>query len=111
MKGLSAAVLSLFLVGQVASLQSSSVPKTANRVAVETSSTSATTRQDFLQQSAALTIASVATAFSAVEPAVARGRATLDQAYERYTPRIIAGGSFYKKDLRDMIAKSDFDGV
>lgn len=41
-------------------------------------------------------------------PALARGRATLDQAYDRYTPRIITGGEFYKKDLREIVARADF---
>ena len=44
-------------------------------------------------------------------PAGARGFATLDSAYDRYTPRIIAGGQFYAKDLRELIAKNDWAGI
>lgn len=48
---------------------------------------------------------------SSILPAQARGRATLDQSYDRYTPRILAGGEFYAQDLRRMIEKSDWDGI
>eukprot|EP00529_Nitzschia_sp_RCC80_P028600 CAMPEP_0113452744 /NCGR_PEP_ID=MMETSP0014_2-20120614/7002_1 /TAXON_ID=2857 /ORGANISM="Nitzschia sp." /LENGTH=271 /DNA_ID=CAMNT_0000344121 /DNA_START=150 /DNA_END=965 /DNA_ORIENTATION=+ /assembly_acc=CAM_ASM_000159 len=44
-------------------------------------------------------------------PAYARGRATLEQAYDRYTPRILAGGDFYKTKLKAMIAKEDWEGI
>jgi hypothetical protein len=44
-------------------------------------------------------------------PAMARGRATLDQTYDRYTPRIIAGGKFYASDLRQMVEKNDWAGL
>lgn len=44
-------------------------------------------------------------------PAYARGRATLEAAYERYTPRVIAGGKFYANDLRQMIEKNDWKGI
>jgi hypothetical protein len=44
-------------------------------------------------------------------PAMARGRATLDQTYDRYTPRIIAGGRFYASDLRQMVEKNDWAGL
>lgn len=66
------------------------------------------TRDHFFQHSAAFASALVLTPLS---PANARGRATLDQAYDRYTPRIIAGGEFYKKDLRELVAKNDFQGI
>jgi hypothetical protein len=65
-------------------------------------------REKFLSRFAS--IASVLV-LSPLQPAVARGRATLDQAYDRYTPRIIAGGDFYKKDMRNLVAKNDFDGL
>jgi hypothetical protein len=45
------------------------------------------------------------------QPAVARGRATLEQAYERYSPRISAGGKFYANDLRELISKNDWVGI
>ena len=40
--------------------------------------------------------------------AEARGRATLEQAYDRYTPRIKAGGEFYKGDLKGILSKGDW---
>jgi len=42
------------------------------------------------------------------QPASARGFATLQNAYDRYSPRIIAGGEFYSKGLKSIIAKSDW---
>jgi len=45
------------------------------------------------------------------EAADARGRATLDYSYERYVPRILDGGNFFKKDLSSMIGKSDWGGI
>jgi len=45
------------------------------------------------------------------EPAVARGRATLEKSYERYAPRIIAGGNFYGGDLRQLVSKNDWSGI
>lgn len=43
--------------------------------------------------------------------AQARGRATLEQAYERYAPRIKAGGDFYQNELKTLIAKGDWQGI
>jgi hypothetical protein len=37
--------------------------------------------------------------------------ATLEQAYDRYTPRILAGGAYYKDKLKALISKDDFAGV
>eukprot|EP00591_Stephanopyxis_turris_P005748 CAMPEP_0195512154 /NCGR_PEP_ID=MMETSP0794_2-20130614/4212_1 /TAXON_ID=515487 /ORGANISM="Stephanopyxis turris, Strain CCMP 815" /LENGTH=227 /DNA_ID=CAMNT_0040639877 /DNA_START=196 /DNA_END=879 /DNA_ORIENTATION=+ len=45
------------------------------------------------------------------DPASARGRATLEQAYDRYTPRILAGRDFFSKDLRNAIAGSDWKAI
>lgn len=45
------------------------------------------------------------------DAAYARGRATLDYAYERYVPRIISGGEFFKKDFAAMIGKLDWSGI
>jgi len=66
-------------------------------------------------------IAAVASAVPAVgmgvalggfpQRAFARGRATLDQAYDRYSPRITAGGEFFKRDLRALVEKSDWNGI
>jgi hypothetical protein len=41
-------------------------------------------------------------------PLSARGRATLEQSYDRYAPRIIAGGAFYKNELKKAIDKNDW---
>ena len=41
----------------------------------------------------------------------ARGFATLKNSYDRYTPRIITGGEFYKSDLKTIIAKNDWAGL
>jgi len=38
----------------------------------------------------------------------ARGRATLEQSYDRYAPRIITGGSFYKNEFKKAIDKNDW---
>lgn len=47
--------------------------------------------------------ASAAAALVVSAPSVqARGFATLEQAYERYTPRIKKGGEFYAKDFRQL---------
>jgi hypothetical protein len=66
------------------------------------------TRAEFLQQ--ATFVAGVALVSSA-QPAQARGRATLEQAYDRYTPRILAGGAFYKSQMRALIANNDWQGI
>ena len=41
----------------------------------------------------------------------ARGRATLEQAYDRYVPRVIAGGEFYKNELKKAIDKNDWSSL
>lgn len=70
--------------------------------------TGLSTRDEFLKKSAVIATSVV---FAPVAPAYARGRATLDQAYDRYTPRIIAGGQFFKKNLQALVAKNDFQGI
>lgn len=45
------------------------------------------------------------------DPAYARGRATLEKAYERYVPRIEAGGAFYGTDFRKLVERSDWAGI
>ena len=57
----------------------------------------AKTRGDFLATAAAA-VASTALV-TPIQPAYARGRATLEAAYDRYAPRIIEGGAFYKSQL------------
>jgi hypothetical protein len=70
-----------------------------------------TSRAGFLRQSLAATAAVTTATFLFQEPALARGRATLEFAYDKYTPRILAGGSFYKSQLKSMIAGNDFTGI
>jgi hypothetical protein len=66
------------------------------------------TRAEFIQQA---TFVAGAALVSSVKPAQARGRATLEQAYDRYTPRIITGGAFYKSQMRALIANNDWQGI
>jgi hypothetical protein len=66
------------------------------------------TRADFVEKFGIIVGSSV---LACVPVAEARGRATLDQSYERYVPRIISGGEFYKLDLRKMIEKNDWQAI
>ena len=100
-------LFTLFLAGLVASALSLQVGKTGGTRFNPL--TPPSTRAKFMQQTA-LVVTGVAV-IAPVEPAFARGRATLDQAYDRYTPRILAGGEFYKKDLRVLIQNSDWNGI
>mmetsp|Transcript_18383 Transcript_18383/g.39749 ORF Transcript_18383/g.39749 Transcript_18383/m.39749 type:complete len:256 (-) Transcript_18383:559-1326(-) len=70
----------------------------------------AQTRGDFLSTAVTAAITS-ATLVTPIQPAYARGRATLEQAYDRYTPRIIEGGQFYKGQLYGAISKGDWKTV
>ena len=67
-----------------------------------------TTRADFLKLATTVTISG---SFMTPEAASARGRATLDYTYERYTPRINAGTKFYSSDFRKLIERADFAGI
>lgn len=70
------------------------------------------TRADFVRQSAmTVAVTAIGSSIFGVEPAIARGRATLEFAYEKYTPRIEAGGVFYKNKLKTLIANNDFAGI
>lgn len=72
----------------------------------------AVSRKEFFTQTGHIAaITSAATLVGMPLPSVARGRATLDQSYERYVPRIIAGGQFYANDLRAMIEKNDWNAI
>ena len=74
-----------------------------------TSSPTTTSRQEFLQNIGLVAPAlAVTTLISAPDVVEARGRATLEQAYDRYAPRIIAGGEFYTKDLKAILGQGDF---
>jgi len=59
---------------------------------------SQTTRSDFLSTAATTVLV------NPIQPAYARGRATLEPAYEKYAPRIIEGGKFckYMKGVHEM---------
>ena len=67
-------------------------------------------RDDFLKTTSAV-VAGAAASYVLPAPASARGRATLEQSYDRYAPRILAGGEFYSKDLRKLVEKSDWAGI
>ena len=66
-------------------------------------------RNDFLTATTAAAVTS--TVLLPIQPSYARGRATLDYAYDRYVPRINEGGNFYKSTLYQAISKGDWKGV
>lgn len=69
-------------------------------------------RADFLSASAAFALAGAGGGLLLdPTPASARGRATLEQSYDRYTPRIVAGGQFYSSELRNAVAKGDWKAI
>jgi hypothetical protein len=69
-------------------------------------------RLEFLQTLAVTTVAaSTAGFFVQPQPALATGRATLDQSYQRYAPRIRAGGEFYGGEFKQLVVKSDWAGI
>lgn len=76
---------------------------------------SGVTRATFLTTSSSSIAVSTAAAASLLlmpaDHAFARGRATLEQAYDRYSSRILDGGAFYKDKMKTMIAKDDFAGI
>jgi len=66
-------------------------------------------RKDFLKT---VSVAAAATLlWDQPQPAHARGRATLERAYERYTPRIREGAAFYGSDLRTLVGRSDWSAI
>ena len=68
-------------------------------------------RNDFLNTvtTGALTTSLILT--TPTSPAIARGRATLEFAYDKYVPRIVDGGKFYKSQLYSAISKGDWKTV
>lgn len=66
-------------------------------------------RQDFFSVAIASSVASAA--FFQPEVAEARGRATLEYAYDRYYPRLEAGGQFYANDLKKAIERNDWAAI
>lgn len=73
-----------------------------------TTTSTAFNRKEFI---ASAGIAATGIIFVPSEPAVARGRATLEKSFERYFPRVQAGGEFYSKDLRKLVEQSDWSGI
>ncbi len=73
-------------------------------------SSAAHSRGDFIS-SAVVAVASAAVVVIPLQPANARGRATLEAAYDRYTPRIIDGGKFFKGQLYGAIGKNDWKSI
>lgn len=71
---------------------------------------SSSSRKEFFKQVVG-TVAAGATGLLNIEPASARGRATLEQSYERYVPRIKAGGDFYGTDFRKLVERADWAGI
>lgn len=70
-------------------------------------------RKNFLSTLTQTTVAVTGTALLITKPeeAQARGRATLEQSYDRYVPRIEAGGKFYANDLRRAVEKADWAAI
>lgn len=68
-------------------------------------------RKDFVKTTVAATATIGVLGLAAPPPALATGRATLEQSYERYAPRIKAGGEFYQGDFKQMVAKADWEGI
>ena len=109
-------IILFLLAGSVSAfVVSNPATKPATRVAPLFASryrdTPVESRSDFLSNVAILAGVSTISVLSLSSPAEARGRATLQQAYDRYTPRIIAGGEFYVSDFRTMIEKNDWAGL
>lgn len=80
---------------------------------IQSTSTTDISRQGFISAGAVSTVALLIPTLPLLipEPAVARGRATLEFAYDRYSPRLEAGGTFYAKDLKNAIAKNDWAAI
>jgi hypothetical protein len=71
-------------------------------------------RQDFITYVSTIAVSSSAAVLGlTMQPnaAQARGRATFELAYRKFTPRIVAGGEFYSTDMKKMIAAADFAGI
>lgn len=73
-------------------------------------------RQEFMTAATSIAIGagvsgSMALLPIGIEPAYARGRATLEQAIDRYYPRLETGGLFYSNDLKKAIEKNDWAAI
>ena len=74
------------------------------------------TRQEFFHESIKVTTATLLGGMVIVstgpdDVASARGRATLEVAYRKFTPRVIAGGEFYQKDMKQYVASANFEAI
>lgn len=67
-------------------------------------------RQDFMSAATTMGV-SGSMFFLPPNPAYARGRATLEQAIDRYYPRLETGGVFYSNDLKKAIEKNDWAAI
>lgn len=69
-------------------------------------------REKFMKTSGLVAGGLLSTYFTgSPEPVFARGRATLEQSYVRYVPRITAGGEFYGGELKKMVVSNDWEGI
>ena len=76
------------------------------------SSMSMSSRQEFISAAVATSAGVLASAtILPIQPAEARGRATLEYSCDRYYPRLEAGGTFYANDLRKAIEKNDWNAI
>ena len=74
------------------------------------------TRQAFFHDAVKITTATVLgglviTSTGPNDVASARGRATLEVAYRKFTPRIVAGGEFYQKEMKQFVGSSNFEAI
>jgi hypothetical protein len=94
----------LFAVAPLAWGFVANAPRSATRLTLDASVTS---RDDFLKSAAVITIGTL----GFQTPALATGRATLEVTYDRYSPRIRAGGQFYGNEFKQIVAKADWAGI
>jgi hypothetical protein len=73
--------------------------------------TDSLSRADFMNKWVVAPVTFAVVSSIGAEPASARGRPTLERAFERYLPRIQSGREFYANDLRQIIAKSDWTAL
>ena len=65
-------------------------------------------REGFISSAIATSTGMASVIILPVKPAEARGRATLEYSYDRYYPRLEAGGIFYSTELKNAIGKNDW---
>ena len=68
-------------------------------------------RNDFLTTATTSILTTSLILTTPISPASARGRASLEYAYDRYVPRINDGGKFYKSTLYGAISKGDWKSI